>query len=128
MTRVTKEWLASRVKVLNELLGRPTTLWNKDAAAGDQNIGHLLFDKDIGGYKLVEIVGSGGLECSWSTRLSQKDMDLYIDGLMNGVSLRIAQEEQQQLAKQLEQAGITPDAAIYGTANTALLHSTKDGV
>ena len=128
MTRITKAWLERRVTMVNTLLERPVALYNAGAAAADQNIGHLLFDKDGGGYKLVEIIGYGGVERSWSKRLSPKDMDQFIDGIVKGIALRNAHIGVVLLKNEVEKLGLTPDAALYGTTNAALLHSTKDGV
>lgn len=128
MARITKEWLKSRVSTLNMMLERPLTLYGPGATAADQNIGHLCLDKDAGGYRLVEIIGCAGAESNWSPRLQAKDVDLFIDGIVNGIALRNAHIGTVLLKDTVEQAGLTPDAALYGTGNAVLLHSTKDGV
>ena len=127
MNRITKEWLKSRVQTLNMLLERPMTIFSPGASASEQNVGHLSLDKDAGGYRLVEIIG-GGMASSWSPRLQPKDMDLFIDGIVKGIALRNAHIGVILLKNEVEMAGLTPDAALYGSANAALLHSTKDGV
>lgn len=86
MTRITKEWLKARVLQLNETMGRPTTIYNPNATAGQQNIGHLLLDKDSTGYKLVEILATGG-EASWRPRMTAYELDLFIDGIFKGIKL-----------------------------------------
>ena len=128
MTRITKEWLKSRVQTLNMLLERPMTIFSPGASASEQNVGHLSLDKDAGGYRLVEIISGGGVEANWSPRLQPKEMDLFIDGILNGIALRNAHIGVILLKNEVEMAGLTPDAALYGNANAALLHSTKDGV
>ena len=128
MTRITKEWLKSRVQTLNMLLERPVALYNTNATAAEQNIGHLSLDKDAGGYKLVEIIGYGGAEANWSPRLQPKDMDLFIDGIVKGIALRNVHLGALLLKNEVEMMGLTPDAALYSNANVALLHSTKSGV
>jgi hypothetical protein len=110
------------------LLERPMCIWNTGAAANEQNVGHLMLDKDSTGYKLVEIMSPGGSEQSWSTRLDAKHMDQYIDGIVKGIALRNAHIGAILIKSKLEDAGLTPDAALYSDANVALLHSTKDGV
>lgn len=128
MTRITKAWLKARVQTLNTMLGRPVALYNTNATAADQNIGHLSLDKNAAGYRLVEIIGYGGVEANWSPRLQPKDMDQFIDGIVKGIALRNAHIGALLLKNEVEQVGLTPDAALYGTANAALLHSTKNGV
>lgn len=128
MRRITKDWLNSRVSSLNMLLERPMCIWNPGAAVGEQNVGHLRLDKDSTGYKLVEIVSPGGSEQPWSPRLDAKQLDQYIDGIVKGISLRNAHIGAMLLKNEVENAGLTPDAALYSNANVALLHSTKDGV
>lgn len=128
MARITKEWLKARVQTLNMMLDRPVALYNAGASAADQNIGHLCLDKDAGGYRLVEIIGHGGAEANWSQRLSPKDMGLFLDGIINGIGLRNAHLGAMLVKIEVEKVGLTPVAALYDTANVALLHSTKDGV
>ena len=128
MTRITKEYLKARVSTLNMMLERPPTIFNHGAAANEQNIGHLSLDKDASGYKLVEIISSGGSEANWSERLTAKDMDLFIDGLIRGISLRNGHIAVTLLKAGVEDLGLTPDAALYSGRNNVLLHSTKDGV
>lgn len=128
MRRITKDWLSSRVDSINMLLERPVARFNTDVGLFIHNVGHLSLDKDSTGYKLVEIVSPGGGEQVWSARLDAKRMDQYIDGIINGIALRNAHIGGILLKNEVEQAGLTPDAALYGNANVALLHSTKDGV
>jgi hypothetical protein len=128
MTRITKEWLKSRVYTLNILLERPGVIYDAGASASDQNIGHLMLDKDSTGYRLVEIVSSNGAEANQSPRLSPKDMNLYLDGIINGISLHNAHIGVVLLKNKAEKAGLTPSAALYSPDNAALLHSTKSGV
>ena len=128
MSRITKAWLKARVQTLNILLERPITIFSPGASASEQNIGHLSLDKDAGGYKLVEIISSGGAEANWSPRLQPKDMDSFIDGIVKGIALRNVHIGVILLKNEVEMLGLTPDAALYGQGNAALLHSTKDGV
>lgn len=89
--RIDKAWLARRVSTLNVMLERPTCLWNPGAGAGEQNVGHLQLDKGPTGYKLEEITSPSGGATGWSPgRLSPKNMDLFIDGLIRGIFLRNA--------------------------------------
>ena len=125
MRRITKDWLESRVSSLNMLLERPMARFDNN---NNMNVGHLTFDKNDTGYKLVEIISPTGGEFTWSMRMSPKAMDQYIDGILRGISLRNAHIGAMLLKNEVEQAGLTPDAALYSDANVALLHSTKDGV
>ena len=128
MRRITKDWLESRVDSLNMILERPVARFNTDVGLFIQHVGHLSLDKDSTGYKLVEIVSPAGGEQVWSARLDAKQMDRYIDGIINGIALRNAHIGAILLKAEVLHAGLTPDAALYSDANVALLHSTKDGV
>ena len=121
MRRITSDWLKSRVSSLNMLLERPLCIWNSGAAANEQNVGHLMLDKDSSGYKLVEIVSAGGAEQSWSPRMDAKHIDQYIDGIVKGISLRNAHIGTILIKAKVIDAGLTPDAALYSDVNVALL-------
>jgi hypothetical protein len=125
MRRITSDWLDSRVSSLNMLLERPMSRFDSNNGS---NVGHLTFDKNDAGYMLVEIVSPAGGEGQWSTRMAPKAMDQFIDGIVRGISLRNAHIGVILLKNEVEMVGLTPDAALYDTANAALLHSTKDGV
>jgi len=87
MNRITRDWLKSRVHTLNIMLERSPTIWNSGASAGEQNVGHLMLDKDSTGYRLVEIVSPTGGECSWTKRLTAKEMNAAIDNIIVGIGL-----------------------------------------
>ena len=119
--RVTKDWLRSRVQTLNMLLERPLCIFNPGASVSEQNIGHLYVEKANGGYKLVEIVTGGGAERNWSKRMTGTDMDLYLDGLIHGISLRNAHIGAILIKSKVVDVGLTPDTALYSDVNVALL-------
>jgi len=128
MTRITKDRLVTRIGTLNMMLDRPITRFNEGASVSQQNVGHLNLNKDSTGYKLVELVSTTGGEASWSPRMNPKDMDLFIDGIINGISLRNAHIGTILLKAEVEKLGITPDAALYSDANATLLRSIKNAV
>lgn len=128
MTRITKERLNSRVGTLNMLLDRPMTRFSDGASVSQQNVGHLTLDKNSDGYKLVELVTGTGCETHWSPRLPAPDMDMFINGIINGISLRNAHIGAILLKANVEKAGLTSDAALYSDANVILLRSIKNTV
>lgn len=128
MTRITKERLNSRVGTLNMLLDRPMTRFSDGASVSQQNVGHLTLDKNSDGYKLVELVTGTGCETHWSPRLSAPDMDMFINGIINGISLRNAHIGAILLKAKVEEAGLTSDAALYSDASVVLLQSAKSSV
>jgi hypothetical protein len=125
MARITKEWLGSRVDSVNVVLGRPTARFNSN---DDMNVGHLTLDKNDAGYKLVEIISSTGGEQVWSARLSAKHMDQYIDGIINGISLRNAHIGAMLLKNELLHHVNTPVTALYDPANESTLRKLREKV
>ena len=128
MTRITKESLKSRVCTLNIMLERPTTIFSADATASQQNIGHLYLDKDAGGYKLVEIISGNGAEANWSPRLQPKDMDLFIDGIIKGISLRNMHIGVKMINNELMRHANLPAVALYDPVNNDRLHELRNKV
>lgn len=126
MTRITKERLNSRVGTLNMLLDRPMTRFSDGASVSQQNVGHLTLDKNSDGYKLVELVTGTGCETHWSPRLPAPDMDMFINGIINGISLRNAQIG--TILLNAEKYKLTPDAALHSDASVVLLQSAKRSV
>lgn len=126
MTRITKERLNSRVGTLNMLLDRPMTRFSDGASVSQQNVGHLALDKNSDGYKLVEIASSTGAEISWSPRSTSVNIDMFITGIINGISLRNAQIG--TILLNAEKYKLTPDAALHSDASVVLLQSAKRSV
>ncbi len=126
MTRITKERLNSRVGTLNMLLDRPMTRFSDGASVSQQNVGHLALDKNSDGYKLVEIASSTGAEISWSPRSTSVNIDMFITGIINGISLRNAQIG--TILLNAEKYKLTPDAALHSGTNATLLRSIKNAV
>lgn len=104
------------------------TRFSPGVTVSQQNVGHLTLDKDSDGYKLVELVSTSGAEAGWSPRMKPKDMNLFIVGIVNGIGLRNVHIGAILLKANVEKAGLTPDAALYGDANAALLRSIKSVV
>jgi hypothetical protein len=125
MRRITQNWLESRVSSLNMILERPMCIWNSGAAGNEQNVGHIRLDKNSTGYKLVEITSPAGGECVWSPRLDAKHMDQYIDGIVKGIALRNAHIGAVLLKNKVEDAGLTPNTALYSDSNAKLLQYTE---
>jgi len=107
------------------ILERPTCIFNPGASASEQNDGHLYLEKANGGYKLVEIISAGGSERNWSTRMPAGNMDLYLDGLIHGISLRNGHIEAELIKIRVVEAGLTPDVALYSGNNVALLQAAQ---
>ena len=128
MTRITKEWLKARVQTLNIMLDRPVCIFNPGATASQQNIGHLSLDKNSTGYKLVEIVSGGGSESDWSPRLSPKDTDLFITGVVRGIALRNAQLAAMLIKNELLQHVKEQDVALYSPDNAHRLLKLREQV
>jgi len=127
MTRITKESLKARVQTLNMMLERPVTIFNADATASEQNIGHLLLDKNSDGYRLVEIINGSGSESNWSQRLTPKAMDLFIDGIVNGISLRNAHIGAMMIRNQLARHTDSTYTGMYDPANAEKLRKITNG-
>lgn len=104
------------------------TRFSDGASVSQQNVGHLTLDKNSDGYKLVELVTGTGCETHWSPRLSAPDMDMFINGIINGISLRNAHIGAILLKAKVEEAGLTSDAALYSDASVVLLQSAKSSV
>jgi hypothetical protein len=111
MRRITKDWLNSRVKTINIMLGRPVTHFAPDN--GPMNVGHLMLDKDSTGYKLVEIGSATGGERDYTRRLPAKEMDIALDGIVNGMALSNRYMEQKIVKEMLEKAGVADIAPMY---------------
>ena len=102
------------------------TRFSDGASVSQQNVGHLTLDKNSDGYKLVELVTGTGCETHWSPRLPAPDMDMFINGIINGISLRNAQIG--TILLNAEKYKLTPDAALHSDASVVLLQSAKRSV
>jgi hypothetical protein len=86
--RVTKKMLEQRLLTLNSILKRPTTQWQEGQGA-KMNVGHLTFDSNGYGIRLVEIVSEGGAERAWSDALQgNRAMFDHLVAIMHGITLR----------------------------------------
>lgn len=83
--RITKNSIKNRVDTLNMMFERPMALFTPGSPKA--NTGHLSLDINSTGFRLVEQLDTGG-ERNWSGRLSGKDMDIFIDGIVRGIALR----------------------------------------
>lgn len=90
--RTSKEKLKARLVLLNRCLGRPTEMWSPGAMSNQMNVGHLTLDSNDYGYMICEILSSSGAEQQWSPRLKAGEMNLYMQGLERGITLRNASE------------------------------------
>lgn len=89
---ITNKKLQARVASLNVALGRPTTPYTRDANGNTVgNTGHIMLDHApiYGGYILRVMNASTG-ESNFgrmSGRISGKEMDAYLSGLVEGISI-----------------------------------------
>lgn len=123
--RVTKDKLRSRVGTLNMMLERPMALYTPGYTKS--NTGHLSLDINSTGFRLVEQLDTGG-ERDWSSRLSGKEMDIFIDGIVRGIALRNEHIGASLVKHKLEQAGLTSGALLYSDDSVIKLTAQAETV
>lgn len=123
--RITKDKLRSRVDTLNMMLERPMALFTPGATK--PNTGHLSLDINSTGFRLVEQLDTGG-ERDWSSRLSGKEMDIFIDGIVRGIALRNEHIGVSLVKHKLEQGGLTASALLYSDDNVLRLTTQVETV
>lgn len=111
--RVTKNSIKSRVGTLNMMLERPMALFTPGETK--PNTGHLSLDINSTGFRLVEQLDTGG-EREWSQRMTGKEMDNFIDGIVRGIALRNEHIGATLVKHKLEKAGLNADALLYSDA------------
>ena len=89
---ITKKMLQAKVDRLNKKLGRPNEPYSRDENGQVMgNVGHIKLDHNsfYGGYILYEMTeGTGEKNFGISRRISAKEMDIYLDGIFAGLSLK----------------------------------------
>lgn len=91
---VNKQMIEHRIQVLNRRLGRPANMF-ADSVTSRMNTGHIYLDKNSSGYQLEEISSESGSARALSSRLSKKEIFIFVDGMVMGVEA--AQEYQPQV-------------------------------
>lgn len=89
MTRITRKLLELQTTHLNHMLGRPTEMFGSSAGVRPLiwNTGHIVLDHNYNGYQLEE-QGDHGNTHNLTTRLTAKEMDAMLRGMMKGISLQ----------------------------------------
>ena len=115
--RITREFLHSRVQGLNMLLERPMSVFGDAVGtSGNMNVGHLMLDVTHGTsrkYMLVEITSKTGGERGWSDRMTGSEMQLFLDGIVKGISLRNGQLGEHMMKSELSKHGFDSDYKLY---------------
>jgi len=90
MQRVTKKSLETQTTQLNEMLCRPTEMFASKVGEHPLiwNTDHIALDHNSYGYQLEEYLGNGSGTNNLTTRLTAKEMDAILRGMMKGVSLQ----------------------------------------
>lgn len=88
--RITAKLLRERMRDVNRLLDRPEQMFLDRCGTPDCNwaIGHLALDHNANGYQIEETVSDMGAVHNITNRLTGKEMDCYISGLLAGIALR----------------------------------------
>lgn len=88
--RITPKYLRERMVEVNRLLGRPVNMFlaPESVVDGSMSVGHLTVDHNYGGYQLEETVSAHGAVHNITNRLTGKEMDCYISGLLAGIALK----------------------------------------
>lgn len=88
--RITTKYLRERMRNVNRFLGRPEAMFlpPEQVVDGSMAVGHLDVDHNTAGYQLEEIVSSRGAVHNITNRLTGKEMNCYISGLLAGIALR----------------------------------------
>lgn len=89
---ITKKFLEAKVSRLNKVLGRPVEPYKMlDGGGVEANVGNISLDHNpiYGGYILREMTHGGGQSnfMRQSQRVSPKEIDNYLTGLLDGLSL-----------------------------------------
>lgn len=92
MARITKKELKAKVDRLNRVLGRPLEPYRKgEDGRVYGNEGHIMLDHApvYGGFILYEMCESTGVRnFGISRRTSAKEMEIHLDGIFAGLSLK----------------------------------------
>ena len=87
--RITKKILGSQVRLLNQLTGRPVDMFQSKVGESTRfSTNHIALDKDVTGYRLEEQMGKLGNVCTITGRMSAKEMNLYLCGMLKGIELK----------------------------------------
>ena len=86
MSNTIKE-LEQRVALINAYLGKKENPWNFDSITkkSTANIGTYYIDKSYGGYRLEKITNEGGGCMDISLRLTKRELNLYLKGMVEGL-------------------------------------------
>ena len=108
--RITREFLHSRVQGLNMMLERPMSIFgNAIGTSGNMNVGHLMLDvihESPRKYMLVEITSKTGGERGWSSRMTGQEMQLFLDGIVKGMTLRNSHIGELMMKSELDNSGL----------------------
>jgi hypothetical protein len=90
MTRTTRKSLDYQTESLNLMLGRPSSPFASKPGEYPLiwNAGHIALDHNSYGYQLEEHSGDSGGTHNITTRLTAKEMDAMLRGIMKGISLQ----------------------------------------
>jgi hypothetical protein len=87
---VTKNYLHTRVYMLNEMLRRPVTQFaSKPGEPVVFNVGHIFLDHNVNGYSLEEQTSPNGGVNVLCRRLSSKEMCCMLAGMTKGIGLLV---------------------------------------
>lgn len=107
------------------MLERPMALFTPGETK--PNTGHLSLDINSTGFRLVEQLDTGG-ERDWSQRMTGKEMDNFIDGIVRGLALRNEHIGAILVKNKLEKAGLTAAALLYSDDNVLKLTAQTETV
>jgi hypothetical protein len=89
MPRISKEYLSSRITQLNAGLGRPVLQFASLPSESTRfSNGHICLDKNSQGYAIEEQLGESGATHCVSNRMSGSEMDIFLSGIMIGITYR----------------------------------------
>ena len=98
MQRITKATLEARIRHLNERTGNPVEPYklNEDTDRYEAQIGCFYVGKAYGGYRLEQIVNSGGACRDVSLRGTRREVFTFIGAMLTGFQIceSIRDEEQ----------------------------------
>lgn len=88
--KITAKYLRERMRDVNRLLGRPEQMFLDRCGTPDCNwaVGHLDLDHNANGYQIEGISSGTGAVHNITNRLTGKEMDCYISGLLAGIALK----------------------------------------
>jgi hypothetical protein len=85
MQRITKHQLQMKVAQLNLSLGRSTAGMTD---AGKHVVGHIALDHNHIGYQLEEQLTPEGSVYNITNRMTAREMNICVCGMINGIALR----------------------------------------